>query len=152
MTNACPWRGKAKATVFPACSSWLNFRFRGQLEIKILIVRDIFHINLKKNKLEPAIIWKLLTCQRITSKILDLNGSMPESMIRCLVPRPHYYTRPMRFGSRGSRKLLRHRQTRRSETFCLTWGEAFGSGRAVNNFSVLMKDVQQPWRVQRIKS
>ena len=24
----------------------------------------------------------------------------------CLVPRPHYYARPMRFGSRGSRKFL----------------------------------------------
>ena len=46
---------------------------------------------------------------------------------------------------------LRPIQTRRSETFCLTWGGAFGSGRAVNNFSALMKDVQQPWRVQRIK-
>ena len=70
----------------------------------------------------------------------------------CLVPRPHYYARPMRFGSCGPRKFLRPRQTRRSETFCLTWGGAFGSGRAVNNFSALMKDVQQPWRVQRIKS
>ena len=59
----------------------------------------------------------------------------------CLVPRPHYYARPMRFGSRGPRKFLRPRQTRRSETFCLTWGGAFGSGRAVNNFSALMKDV-----------
>ena len=68
----------------------------------------------------------------------------------CLVPRPRYYARPMRFGSRGPRKFLRPRQTRRSETFCLTWGGAFGSGRAVNNFSALMKDVQQPWRVQRI--
>ena len=29
-------------------------------------------------------------------------------------------------------------------------GGAFGSGRAVNNFSALMKDVQQPWRVERI--
>ena len=58
----------------------------------------------------------------------------------------------MRFGSRGPRKFLRPRQTQRSETFCLTWGGAFGSGRAVNNFSALMKDVQQPWRVQRIKS
>ena len=38
----------------------------------------------------------------------------------CLVPRPHYYGRPMRFGSRGPRKFLRPRQTRRSETFCLT--------------------------------
>ena len=27
---------------YPACSSWLNFRVRGQFEIKILIVR---HIN-----------------------------------------------------------------------------------------------------------
>ena len=68
-----------------------------------------------------------------------------------LVPRPRYYSRPMRFGSRGPRKFLRPRQTRRSETFCLTWGGAFGSGRAVNNFSALMKDVQQPWRVERIK-
>ena len=25
----------------------------------------------------------------------------------CLVPRPHYYARPMRFGSRGPRKFLR---------------------------------------------
>ena len=70
----------------------------------------------------------------------------------CLVPRPYYYAWPMRFGSRGPRTFLRPRQTRRSETFCLTWGGAFGSGRAVNNFSALMKDVQQPWRVQRIKS
>ena len=31
--------------------------------------------------------------------------------------RPHYYARPMRFGSRGLRKFLRPRQTRRSETF-----------------------------------
>ena len=72
MTNAWPWWEKSKATVFPACSSWLNFRVRGQFEIKILIVR---HINttyfiwiFKKIKLEPAIIWKLVTCQRITSK------------------------------------------------------------------------------------
>ena len=68
--------------------------------------------------------------------------------IFCLVPRPHYYARAMRFWSRGPRKFLRPRQTRRSETFCRTWGGAFGSGRAVNNFSALMKDVQQPWRVQ----
>ena len=70
------------------------------------------------------------------------------SVRSCLVPRPHYYGRPMRFGSRGPRKFLRPRQTRRSETFCLTWGGAFGSERAVNYFSSLMKDVQQPWRVQ----
>ena len=68
-----------------------------------------------------------------------------------LVPRPHYYARPMRFGLRGPRKFLRPRQSRRSETFCLTWGGVFGSGRAVNNFSALMKDIQQPWREERIK-
>ena len=73
-----------------------------------------------------------------------------EWVSHCLVPRPHYYARPMRLGSRGPRKFLRPRQTRRSETFRLTWGGAFGSGRAVNNFSVMMKDVQQLWRVQRI--
>ena len=33
-----------------------------------------------------------------------------------LVPRPHYYARTMRFGSRGPRTFLRPRQTRRSET------------------------------------
>ena len=71
MTNAWTWREKSKATVFPACSSWLNFRVRGQFEIKILIVS---HINttyfiwiFKKIKLEPAIIWKPVPCQRITS-------------------------------------------------------------------------------------
>ena len=42
VTNAWSWRAKSKATVFPACNSWLNFRVRGQFEIKILIVR---HIN-----------------------------------------------------------------------------------------------------------
>ena len=56
-------------------------------------------------------------------------------VVSCLVPRPHYYAWPMRFGSHGPRKFLRPRQTRRSETFCLTWGGRFGSGRAVNNFS-----------------
>ena len=68
MTNVWPWW----ETVFPACNSWLNFLARGQFEIKILIVR---HINrtyfiwiFKKIKLEPAIIWKPVPCQRITSK------------------------------------------------------------------------------------
>ena len=54
MTNAWPWREKAKAT-------------------GILIVRHIkknttYFIWIKKIKLEPAIISKLVTCQRITSK------------------------------------------------------------------------------------
>ena len=43
---------------------------------------NIFHMNLKKIKLEPAITWKLVTCQRITSKILYLDGSTPEPVKR----------------------------------------------------------------------
>ena len=31
-------------------------------------MHDIFHVNFEKIKLEPAIIWKLVTFQRITSK------------------------------------------------------------------------------------
>ena len=73
MTNAWPWRAKSKATVFPACNSWLNFCVRGEFKIKILIVR---HRNttyliwiFKKIKLEPAIIWNLVTSKQwITSK------------------------------------------------------------------------------------
>ena len=71
MTNAWPWWAESKGTIFAACNSWLNFRVRGQFEIKILIVRHInttYFIWIKKIKLEPAIIWKLVTCQRITSK------------------------------------------------------------------------------------
>ena len=81
----------------------------------------------------------------------ELTSQVTSIARACLVPRPHYYAQPKRFGSRGPRKFLRLRQTRRSETFCLTWGGDFGSGRAVNNFSALMKDVQQAWRIERIK-
>ena len=45
MTNAWTWREKSKATVFPACSSWLNFRVRDQFEIKMLIARGHSDIN-----------------------------------------------------------------------------------------------------------
>ena len=38
MINAWQWE-KSKATAFPACKSRLNFRVRGQFEIKILKVR-----------------------------------------------------------------------------------------------------------------
>ena len=52
--------------------SWLISRVRGQFEIKRLIVQLINTTSsfpwIKKIELEPAIIWKLVTCQRITSK------------------------------------------------------------------------------------
>ena len=77
---------KSNWHVYPACKNWLNLSFRGQLEIKILIVRHISNttcfIWIEKIKLEPAIIWKLVTCQLITSKILGLDGSTPEPAIR----------------------------------------------------------------------
>ena len=48
----------------------LNFRVRDQFEINILKVRlmkhDLFQMHFKK--IEPAIILKVATCQRIPSK------------------------------------------------------------------------------------
>ena len=70
MTNAWPWWAKSKATVLPVIAGWIsgprsvfneNFNCAAQKQ-------NIFHMNEKKIKLEPAIIWKLVTCQRITSK------------------------------------------------------------------------------------
>ena len=43
---------------------------------------NLFHMHFKKIELEPAIIWKVATCQRITSKTLELSGSIPEPAIR----------------------------------------------------------------------
>ena len=73
VTNAWTWWEKSNSTVFPSCSSCLHFRVRGQFEIKILIVGHInttyfIRIFFLKNKLEPAIIWKPVPFQRITSK------------------------------------------------------------------------------------
>ena len=88
MTNVWPQWEKwniSKAIVFPPFNSWLNFRFLGQFGIKILIVRQInttFFIWILKNQLEPAIIWKLVACKRITSKILELDESIPQPAIR----------------------------------------------------------------------
>ena len=73
----------------PACMLMLNICVWSQFEIKIVIVRGDTDINttyliwiLKKSKREPSIIWKRINCQRITSKILDLDGSTPEPAIR----------------------------------------------------------------------
>ena len=85
MINAWQWE-KSKAIAFPAYKSRLNFHVRGQLEIKISKVRlmntTYFICISKKIELEPAIIWKVATFQRITSKPLELSGSIPEPTIR----------------------------------------------------------------------
>ena len=52
MTSAWAW----KATVFPACNSWLNFRVRGQFEIKTFINTTFLMWIFFENNLEPAII------------------------------------------------------------------------------------------------
>ena len=52
MTNTWTWWEKSKANLFPACRSWLNFRVRGQFEIKILIARHTnttYFTRIKKN-------------------------------------------------------------------------------------------------------
>ena len=73
MINAWQWE-KLKAIAFPACKckSRLNFRVWGQFEIKILKVQlmntTYFICSLKKLELEPAVICKVATCQRILSK------------------------------------------------------------------------------------
>ena len=51
------------------CKSWRNFRALGQFEIKLLIVQLInttYFLYIEKIELEQAIIWKLVTSQRIT--------------------------------------------------------------------------------------
>ena len=61
----------------------------------------------------------------------------------CLVPRPHYYTRPMRFGSRGPRKSpgrssrIRHRNalTKRA------WKDAV---RGLGNGGLIFSDSRHP--------
>ena len=112
----------------------------GLLRVKCAVVeREVYQ------KVTKACVTSVNSNWRNREDVFVVRGGL------CLVPRPHYYARPMRFGSRGPRKFSSPRQTRRSETFCLTWGGAFGIGRAVNNFSALIKDVQQPWKVQKIK-
>ena len=48
----------------------------------------------------------------------------------CLVPRPYYCLRPMSFGLRGLSEFLRLRQTRTSETLCVTLGGTLRSNLA----------------------
>ena len=62
----------AKPLVCIGLKNWLNFRVRNRFEIQILIVQRInttYTMCICWNfELESAIIWKLVTCQQITSK------------------------------------------------------------------------------------
>ena len=51
----------------------------------------------------------LCSCHLIilSNVLIDWQVRLANSWLPCLVPRPHYYARPMRFGSRGPRKFLR---------------------------------------------
>ena len=57
----------------------------------------------------------------------------------CLVPRPYYFLRPMSFGLRGLSEFLRLRQTRTSETLCVTLGGTFRSNLASCQINVLLQ-------------
>ena len=82
MTNAWTWWEKSKATVFPACYSWLDFRVRGQFEIAAH-KHNVFHMNFKK-----SLTWACdhLKTSNLTAdnfkKILDLYGSALEPAIQ----------------------------------------------------------------------
>ena len=53
---------------------------------------DLFYIHFEKIELEPAITRKVATCQRITSKTLELSGSIPEPAIRSVdTGKPTHY-------------------------------------------------------------
>ena len=70
MTNAWPRWEKSKATglsSLPVKTGWI---LASEVSLKSTFFKKTQYISyeLKKNKLEPAIIWKLVTCQRITSK------------------------------------------------------------------------------------
>ena len=86
MTNAWPWWVKSKAPAFPTCKNWLNFRVLGQFKININRSsaphkHSLFLMHLQKIELEPAVIWKLVTCQRITSKNTQLLSSQYDQVI-----------------------------------------------------------------------
>ena len=81
MTSALPWWEKSKAigmSFLPVKTGWI-LASEVSLETKFLLcgTYKTQHISYELKKNEPAIIWKLVTCQRI----LDLNGSIPEPAI-----------------------------------------------------------------------
>ena len=78
VTNAWPWWENSKAGWMSRPRSVWNQNFKGAAH-----KHNIFHMNSKRKNLQPAIIWKLVTCQRITSKkMVDLDGLTPEPAIR----------------------------------------------------------------------
>ena len=74
MTDAWPWWEKSKATgmsSLPVKTGWiLASEVSLKLKFSLCGTYKTQHLSheLKKIELEPAIIWKLVTCQRITSK------------------------------------------------------------------------------------
>ena len=76
----------SKATAFPACNSWLNFRVRVQFEIKILIVRltntTYFQCIFKKSTWACDYLKTNLSADNFKQLTLDLDGSIPEPATR----------------------------------------------------------------------
>ena len=72
MINAWLWWEKSKAIAFPACIKPVEFsRLRSVWNQNFKSAahkHDLFNMHLKKIELEPATIWKVANCHRITSK------------------------------------------------------------------------------------
>ena len=87
VTNAWPWWEKSKATgmsSMPVKTGWIlasEVSLKSKLSLCSTCKTQHISHEFKKNRLEPAIIWKLVTCQRITSKRYST------SMVRHLSPR-----------------------------------------------------------------
>ena len=78
-------RGESKSTGFPTCKNWLIFRFRGQNEIKVLLVQLIsttYFLCRKKKELEPAIIRKLETYSLLEPRALTDTRRNPPNFRR----------------------------------------------------------------------
>ena len=96
--RAWPTRGHGKKRLSPPVflNNWLNFQVGGQFEIKILNSagpmwhkHNIFHTSFFKNKLDPAIIWKLVICQPITSKNTRPRGQFEIKILNSAEPKWH---------------------------------------------------------------
>ena len=99
----------------------LNSLTRG--EIEALVARTVVELLVERSRFSTRLIYT--DHRQLVSRTWITNGKMVLRLLwPCLVPRPHYYARPMRFGSRGPRKFLRPRQTRWSHLGRSFWKRA----------------------------
>ena len=77
-------------------------------EIEALVSRTVVKLLVERSRFSTRLIYT--DHRQLVSRTWITNGKMVLRWLwPCLVPRPHCYARPMRFGSRGPRKFLRPR-------------------------------------------